>query len=331
MRAIICLLAVCLGMVSLQAKTITDMAGRQVEIPDKMERIFPYDAKISIFIYPLLKDKMVATSILPGKKHYRFIAKEYAELPQVDVKNIEEVLSISPQVIIYGVYDKNDNTGPVLTLGKRLNIPVLFIDLSINELDKSYRFLGNVFSKKNESHVYVSYLQDIYQYIDSLKKASPPVKGSAYYSLGPSGLLTDPSGSKHTEVFDYLEIPIAAKVEIPSGGHAKVNMEQVLMWNPGYIFTSDFRGSASAYNDITTDSKWKSIKAVQENRVYRVPVQPLSWFDHPPSINRIPGAIWLCEIFYNQSKEQTMKVIQQFYRLFYGYTLSSEEYGILFN
>jgi iron complex transport system substrate-binding protein len=266
--------------------------------------------------------------MLPGKKDFKYISKEYTELPEVDVKNIEEVLSYSPQLIIAGFYNKNDKNETVFTLGKRLSIPVVLIDLSIDKMDKTYLFLGELFDV--DCKPYINFLQTLYKDIDLLKKSKGTVTSSIYYTLGANGLLTDPSGSKHTEVFDFLNIPNAAKVEIPSGGHAQVNLEQVLLWNPDYIFTSAFRGENSAYNLITTDSKWKSIKAVKNNRVYKVPSQPMGWLDHPPSINRVSGMLWLCAIFYGVNSEVTKNKICTFYSLFYKYDLSSTEYSLLF-
>ena len=329
MRTLSFLIMACVGALSLQARIVTDMAGRKVEIPDKVERILPYDSKTSILIFPVLEDRMVATSMLPGKKDYQFIAASYRNMPEVDVKNIEAVLATSPQVILYGVYDKNDNTDPVLNLGRRLDIPVLMINLSLNKLDKAYRFLGSVFSENEKCEPLIRFLQDRYKVADSLKTANPVIASSVYYSIGADGLMTDPAGSKHTEVLDFMKIPNAAKVDIPSGGHAKVNMEQVIRWNPDCILTSSFRGNESAYKSIVSDKKWSTIKAVQKGEVYKVPVQPMGWLDHPPSINRIPGVIWLSGIFYHYPEAKTKASIKAFYQLFYKYALSDREYELL--
>jgi iron complex transport system substrate-binding protein len=321
---------ICIGALAVHAKNVTDMAGRQVDIPDRVERVLPFDPKTSILIFPVLDEKMVATCVLTGKKGYRFIDDRYKNMPEVDVKNIEAVLAANPQVLLYGIYSNTDNTEPVLKLGRRLNIPVLLVNLSIDRLDEAYSFLGTVFAVEEKCKPLISFLQAVYTEVDSIMKLSPAIKTEVYYSLGQTGFMTDPSGSRHTEVFDYLNIPNAAKVDIPSGGHVKVNMEQVLFWNPEYIFTSNFMGENNAYSMITTDSKWKSIRAVKNYHVYKVPSQPMSWFDHPPSINRVPGLIWLCGLFYNVDARVTQAEITRFYSLFYNYQLSSAEYRTLF-
>jgi iron complex transport system substrate-binding protein len=314
---------------TLSARTITDMAGRTVVIPETITKVFPYDAKTSILIFPLLANKMVATAIYPGQNIQGYISKDYTSLPQVDVKNIEEVLSVAPQVIIAGFYDNKVNNEPVEDLGKRLSIPVIFIDLSIDKADLSYTFLGTLFKCEKEARIYALYFKELYAKVAALKKQKN-ITQTVYYTLGETGLLTDPSGSKHTEVFDLLNIPNAAKVPIPSGGHAQVNMEQVLMWNPDYIFTSTFRGKSNAYNTIISDSKWEDISAVKNKKVYAVPCDPFSWLDHPPSINRTPGIVWLCELFYGLPPKDSQRLITTFFKLFYHYDLSEAEYKKLF-
>lgn len=313
----------------LSARTITDMKGRAVQIPDTVDRIFPFDAKTAILLFPLLENKMTATALLPGKKNFKFISSAFTQIPEVDVKNIEEVLAADPQIIIASFYSKNDKSSAI-KLGERLNIPVVFINLSLNKLDKTYLFLGDLFNKEEKSTELALFLKETYHTADSLKQNGTLAKGEAYYTLGETGLMTDPSGSKHTQVFDYMNIPIAAKVSVPTGGHAKVNMEQVLLWNPDYIFTISFRGKQSAYEKITSDTKWKNINAVKNNKVFVSPNQPMGYFDHPPSVNRIPGIIWLCQLFYNYPAEKTKEKIIDFYSLFYQYKLSDADYKGLF-
>lgn len=330
MRILILCIYLFFGALSLQGRTITDMAGRRVEIPENVARILPYDPKTSILGFPVLKDRMVGTSILPGKKNYQYIDAAYKTMPEVDVKNIEAVLASRPQVILYAVYDENNNTNSVLTLGRRLNIPVVMVNVSLSRLDEAYRFLGDTFGAEEECLPLIRYLENVYRLADSLKTKYAAVPHQVYYSVGPTGLMTDPAGSKHTEVLDYMRIPNAAQVAVPSGGHAQVNIEQVMMWNPDIVLAAGFRGNSSAYRKMLSDEKWGAIEAVKKEQLYQVPSQPLGWLDHPPSVNRIPGVIWLLGIFYHYAPEKVEASIKTFYRLFYRYPLSDDEYQSLF-
>lgn len=312
------------------ARSVIDMFGRTVDLPDKIERVLPYDSKTSVLLFSVDWEKVVARAMLPGKERYSFLSPDYKAKKEVDVKSLEEVLSVDPQVIIAGYFQKPDNLERFEKMQKRLHIPVVLIDLSIDHLDKTYLFLNELFKKEDACKQQMAYLKSLYAHVDSLMNSNPSLNATAYYCIGESGLLTDPEGSKHTEVFNYLKIHNAAKIAIPSGGHAKVNMEQIIMWNPNYIFAAGFKGEQNAYHKIMGDSKWASINALKNEQVYKVPSQPFGWFDHPPSINRIPGVIWLCSIFYGQSESYTHERIVEFYEIFYRYRLSEEDYKQLF-
>lgn len=312
------------------AKTITDMLGREVVIPDKINRILPYDSKTSILLFPIASKEMAGKGALPGKKHYSFISDKYATIPEIDMKNMEEILAIHPQIIVAGFHEDSNQSETMKKLEDRLHIPVVMVDLSIDHLDKTYSFIGKLLHKEQESKIFSQFLSDLYKQVYTYKQSTPDLVNSVYYTIGSSGLMTDPAGSKHTEVLTYLNIPNAAKIDIPSGGHAIVNLEQVSMWNPDYIFAAGFKGEQNAYSTIQANGRWGSIRAIQENNLYKIPAQPFGWFDHPPSINRIPGVIWMCQLFYGQTATSTREKITQFYQLFYHYNLSQTEYKELF-
>jgi iron complex transport system substrate-binding protein len=313
-----------------KARTITDMAGRTVNVPDKVERVIPYDPKTSVLLFTCCGDKMVAKGAVPGQKHYNYLSERYTAIPDVDTKNAEAVLSVRPDLLVVGILLPSSDYSSYDKLQQRLNVPVVIIDLSLDKLDQTYLFMGKLLGDEAGFKPYADYLTGIYADLRSLMATSKPATASVYYTLGVDGLMTDPAGSIHTEVFDFLKIPNAAKVEIATAGHATVNMEQVLTWNPDCIFAADFKSEANPYSKITTSPLWAGIKAVKEKHVYKVPSEPFSWFDHPPTINRICGLIWLARIFYNYPEEKAKAQTQQFYKLFYGYALSDSEYAKLF-
>jgi iron complex transport system substrate-binding protein len=312
------------------AKTISDMAGRSVNIPEKTEKILPYDAKTSILLFPVANEKMVAKSLIPGSKNFQLIDESYNRMAEVDIKNIEEVLASNPQLIIAGAYISKESIERFDKLQKRTNIPVVIVDLRIDRLDQTYQFLGKLLGNETACNKCADYLKEVYKNTSVLKNSTSQKTDAVYYSIGGSGLMTDPSGSRHTEVLDYLNISNVAEVSIPTGGHAKVNMEQVLIWNPKTIFCAGFKGEKNAYDIIINDSRWQNIEAVKNHKVYKVPSQPFGWFDHPPTVNRIPGIIWLSQLFYGQDADVTASQIKTFYQLFYKYNLSETEYRTLF-
>jgi len=314
----------------LSAKTITDMAGRKVTVPNDISKIVPHDAKTSILLFSVAADKMLAKAMIPGSKRYQLIDAAYNQLPEVDIKNIEELMAVKPQLIIAASYLAKVNTDKFEKLQKRSKIPVVIVDLSLDKLDETYLFLGDLLNAKEACTLRANYIKEVYKKTNDFLNNEDVKTPSVYYTIGGSGLMTDPSGSKHTEVIDFMKLNNVAKVPIPTGGHAKVNMEQVFIWNPELIFCAGFKGDKNAYKSITTDDKWKNIEAVKNKQVYKVPSRPFGWFDHPPTVNRIAGIIWLGQLFYGQSVAETKSQITEFYKLFYAYNLSDSEYSSLF-
>lgn len=300
------------------AETIIDMTGRTVNLTNQIDKVLPYDSKTSILLFPVATGTMAAKAVVPGSKPSSAINEAYNQLPEVDIKNYEEVLIYAPTIIIAGVFIPEKNYNRYNDLQSKYGIPVVLVDLSIDKLDKTYEFLGKLLKEENKAKQLSVFLTDLYKLTDSLKTANPLSENiSVYYTIGGNGLMTDPAGSKHTELMDYLGLPNAAKVALPTGGHAQVNMEQIIEWNPDYILAADFKGSQNAYNMITQNVLWSNINAIKYNQVFKIPCEPFGWFDHPPSVNRISGLIWLCHIFYGLSVEKETALLNDFFNLFY--------------
>ena len=113
-----------------------------------------------------------------------------------------------------------------------------------------------------------------------------------------------------------------------SGGNA-ISLEQLFLWNPDVIILSD----ENAFRTVTAeDSSWQSLDAVKNGRVYLVPAVINNWIDSPPSINRLIGIYWAAETFYGEKAGIDLRAeADEFYQLFYGYTLTDGDtaaYGI---
>jgi iron complex transport system substrate-binding protein len=307
------------------SRSVTDMAGRRVEVPEQLNRLIPYDAKTSVLLYPCAGGRMVAKGMLPGTGNLPFLCDGYKELPDVDIKNLEEVMNYRPDIIVAGAFLPGDSPEKFEKLQSRTHIPVVVIDLSLGKLDQSYTFLGDLLRMPDTCRPLVNYLQSVYGKIDRLMQQKTLEGFTVYYTLGADGLMTDPSGSRHTEVLDYLKIPNAAKIPVPSGGHAQVNLEQVIAWNPAYILAATFKGNRNPAEEIKANPAWQTIDAVRNQKVYRIPGQPYGWLDHPPTVNRICGLIWLSELFYGFPPGEAQADIKLFYRLFYQYELKDAD------
>jgi iron complex transport system substrate-binding protein len=91
-------------------RTATDSAGRRVEVPARVERVYAAGEPASIFLYTLAPTKMLGWTRSLGAEERVFVPARYAELPTLgrltgrgNTANVEVVLAARPDLIFdYG-------------------------------------------------------------------------------------------------------------------------------------------------------------------------------------------------------------------------------------
>jgi iron complex transport system substrate-binding protein len=311
------------------ASVITDMAGRSVVLPDKISCVLPYDNKTNVLVYPVAGPLMKARARAMESPYPRYISNEYIHLIEIDTKNIEEVLKFKPDVVIAVAFiDKGEDLSKYVILSEKTGIPVVIVELDLLMLDKSLIFLGKIFGNQSVAEKCSDFIRNVYNIMAQDLKTYK-VNSNVYLSYDNNGLRTAPAGSNHSQVFNVLRVPIIAKSTLDAKSFSTVSMEQIILWNPEYIFCLG-KWQANPYRMILKSALWRNMIAVKNNQVFIVPSEPFPWFDMPPSVNRIPGTIWLMQLFYNVPADFTMQKIKEFYQIFYKYNLTDKEYAALF-
>jgi iron complex transport system substrate-binding protein len=99
-----------------------------------------------------------------------------------------------------------------------------------------------------------------------------------------------------------------------------VSFEQVVKWNPDIIIAS---GDA-AKNMIMTDPEWHALKAVQAGRVYA----PRA-FAGLDGLQAVLGMVWTQGVLLEgddaAAEAHLTSVMQSYYKLFYGHTLTAAQ------
>jgi iron complex transport system substrate-binding protein len=114
-------------------------------------------------------------------------------------------------------------------------------------------------------------------------------------------------------VIDFLGARNAAAEA--RAGLVTVSIEQVLLWNPEVILTTDPDFWKSAWSD----PRWRATSAVETRRVYLSPHLPFGWFDFPPGANRLLGAWWAGRLLYPKEFQgvDLRAKVSEFHRRFY--------------
>lgn len=327
-----------------ETNTITDMAGRTVEIPSKIEKVYCKSPVGTIAMYTLAPDKLAGWNYKFTENEKKYIDEKYLKLPILggwfgknSSGNIEEILKAKPDIIIdMGII--NDTTVDAdEKIQEQLGIPVVIVNSDdLESLYDAYIFLGDIIGEEKKAKELADYCQiTLNDALEKAKKIDEKDRVRVYYAEGPEGLQTEVKGSSRTEAIRLVGGENVADASKNSGFNGSaVSLEQVLLWNPDVIITAveSNDNSASFYETVYQNTDWKDINAIKNKKVYGIPQNPFGWFDRPPSVNRIIGIKWLGNILYPEVYDYDMvQEVKNFYKMFYHYEVSDEEAESILN
>jgi len=324
------LLLLCLLPLAAEARMVTDSAGRKVEVPDRIQRVFASGPPATILLYVLKPEALLGWSRPIGPVERSYIAPPYRDLPVTGRltgrggdANLEIVLKMAPDMIL----DFGSIGGTYASLADRVQsqtgIPYILIDGRFENTAAALRLLGSMLGVPKRGEALARYVDETFASLDKALAAIPEDKRPrVYLARGPDGLQTGLKGSINTEIIERAGGRNVFDTNDRRKGLVETSIEQVLAYNPDTIITWDDH----FYRNVWKNPEWQSVAALQKKRVYLSPAAPFGWIDRPPSINRLIGLRWLAELFCpKQFPEDLRAVTRDFYNRFYHEDLNDRE------
>ena len=328
---------------------VTDHAGHEVEVPNKIE-------KIVIDQVPILSTYMAYNE---GKAPYivgyagslkqvisgtvlKDMAPELLDATntvqgQSDL-NVEEIMKLKPDVIFYNAknqdrYEKLSKTG----------VPCIgFVTMGadtpadpINRYGEWLKLLEDIFGEKGKMDDFLKAGDDIVKDVEERIAKVPDEKR-------PSGMIlwkyqegTPIVAGKGTFGDFWLKRLKVKNVAADAKGYAKVNVEQIYAWNPD-VFYLDGPGllnikTEDVYNNSVEGFDFSNLKSVKDKRVYNSKLGMWNWLTPNPDAPLVLA--WLAsETYPDAFKDYDLKkVIKDYYQKWYNYELSDEQIEDMFN
>ncbi|WP_104665327.1 iron ABC transporter substrate-binding protein [Ensifer adhaerens] len=335
LKSLAIILSAMLGLASgtAEARTITDAAGRKVEVPDTISRVLAAGPPASVLTYVLAPDKLAGWVRETTDEQKAYLLPSVHDLPtygQLTGKggsaNVEAVLAAKPDIIL-DVGTVNDTYRSLADkVQAQTGIPYVLIDGRFADSGKTLRDVGALLGVTERAEELATYAdRRIKDLNDSLAKIPADQRPRVYYGRGPEGLETGLAGSINVEILEAVGAENVAAAA-GKGSLTQVSHEQVLSWNPDVIIAASGKFAASAKKDPL----WADVKAVTDGRVFTAPSLPYGWFDSPPAINRLIGVAWLQKLFYPESFNGDLaKETRDFYKLFYQVDPTDEQVATL--
>jgi iron complex transport system substrate-binding protein len=321
-RLALLFLALLLPAASASARNVVDSAGRQVEVPDTVIRVFAAGPPASTMLYVLAPEKMIGWVRAPREAEKPFLLPSVRDLPGLgrltgrgDTLNLERLIAAKPDIVIdFGTI--NDTYRSLADrVQEQTGIPYILIDGRFQNTVEALRLLAEVLGVEKRGNELADAAIKILTEVDQvLARVSENKRPHVYLARGPEGLETGSRGSINTEIIERVGAINVVEGLRQKGGIANASLEQILTWRPDTIVTLDPRFAT----DVLEKPQWAIVPAVAEKRVFLAPALPFGFIDAPPSINRLIGLTWLLHKLYPTDVEGDLHdKVRSFYHLFY--------------
>lgn len=305
--------------------TVTDQIGREVEITDKVSKIVSsYYISSSLLIALGLKDNVVGIEMKADTREiYKRAAPEFLNLPAVGSGkgiNVEEIAKLDPDLVIIPLKLKDS-----VTQLEELNIPVLVIDPeTLENFIQCIDIISKATGTEERGAEIIKYYNDTIRSI-SEKTNNIDNKPSVYLSSGSDFFRTCTSKMYQNDLINMAGGDnVSAGLE--DGYWQTVSAEEVLNWNPKYIFIVSYAEYSS--EDIINNDKLLQVDAVANENIFTFPSLLEPW-DYPTP-SSVLGILWLTNKLHPEiySTDDYIKEAVSFYKEYYGIDVSDADMGL---
>ena len=332
-----------------KVRTITDHAGNEVEVPEKVEIIvidqipilstymaYHHGKAPYIVGYAGSLKQVISNTVLKDIAP-ELLDSQNTVQAQSDI-NIEEIMKLKPDVIFYNASNKEHYE----TL-KKTGIPCVgFATVGTNgpadPIDRYtqwLKLLEDVFGESGKTDDFIKAGQDIVKDVEErISKIDDSKK--------PTGVILwkyvqgVPMVAGKGVFGDFWLNRIGVKnLANETKGFAKVSIEQFYQWNPDILYLD-----GPGLLDITTKDvfensvegiNFSNMKAVKDKKVYNTKLGMWNWFTPNPDGPLVLA--WLAKSTYPEEfKDYDLKaMIKDYYKTWYDYELTNEQIEDMFD
>ena len=306
--------------------TVIDAKGNEFTIPETVDRIAitcngGTTHEVAIFGGA---DRIVAQ---PSMKQFPQLLKMYPQFNDVvnagsfDDLNIEAMVACEPDLALVGVSSDKGNAQI-----EEVGIPIYVMLIgwaAVDTLKQEFLNVSKIVGNPEKGEALVAHWDETLGMLqDKVKDIPDSERKKVYYLSAPQ--ITKANAGDWGRV--WVET-IGAKFAIPEEDlNGDVTAEKALGWDPDIIVIQGGKDISELYADETV----QDMKAIKSKQVYSVPIAGF-WWDRP-SPEATLGFLWLAKTVYPDYTDDIdlEKETKDFFREFYEYDLSDEEYQSFF-
>ncbi|MCH4019637.1 MAG: ABC transporter substrate-binding protein [Erysipelotrichaceae bacterium] len=327
--------------------TITDHADRTVTVPTDPKKvaildIYPLPSLLTVYLNSA--DSIVAmepVSMNAAKagilsQLYPDILNVNTDIMNGDDVNMEALAALQPDVVFYNAAKKDEAqqledaglTAVGISATKFNYDAIKTYQEWMSLLDQIYPDYAG--KRGTQAGDYASQVYNDVQ--DKVKDVTDKQKVLFLYQYDDTAMVT--SSSKFFGQW-WCDAVGAANVaqDVPADNmNAKITMEQVYEWNPDVIIITNFTKTTpdDLYNNAIGSDDWSSVKAVQDKRVYKMPLGV--YRTYTPGIDTPLTLEWLAQAVYPDlfSDVDVASDVKDYYNKLFGVTLTDDQISAMY-
>lgn len=265
-------------------RTITDMVGRTVEIPSTVEKIVPLGNTPRMITYLGLASKVVGVGGMAADKispvtAYAYANKDlWANVPIVGTDAAgatdyypEQIIAVAPDVILCSYTAELADE-----IQTKTGIPTVAVAMGTlfgEDYEQALRLLADVCGVSDRAEEVITYINDSLADLANRTKDvpdadKPSVLGAAATFKGAHGI--EGVYTKYA-VFEAIAANDVTEGTSDKSSGVLVDKEQVLGWNPQYLFLDSGGVSLVKQDYAATPDFYAQLTAVKDGNVYQYP------------------------------------------------------------
>lgn len=304
--------------------TVTDQAGREVEIPKNVDSVAMTWGPATNFVLALGKGNII--SAINYKSDFALkVAPNLANIGTAGrgLPDMEGLAKTKPDVFIHKASDTR-----TLEAVQALGIAAVGIYAEDpKDMIIATELVGKVLGAEEKARQLIKYYNDKNEFARNLVKDIPENERKTAIVMGGNIGAVANGGMLQSHLIENAGgINLAKDIEAEEIW-PNVGTEQIFAWDPDFIFCVNASQATYTPDEIKKDPSMSNLKAVKNNKVMVVPSEQDLW--DFPGIQSILGTLWMLNQMYPElyTEEEFIKEVNNFYKMTYGMTFEREWLG----
>ncbi|NJB68544.1 iron complex transport system substrate-binding protein [Desulfobaculum xiamenense] len=308
------------------ARTVTDMAGRVVEAPERATRIVTTYKPASLCLAALgLMDRLAGIDTDSKFDDLQSgLRPQLRKLPGVGRKstglNLETILSVQPDLVI--LYSQKDGRQIAERLREYGICAVIIEPETFEGLFAALRLIATAAGEPQRAERAIAECERVLGLVRDRVDEIPATARRSVYFAAPHDFFATATG-------DLLQDDIITRAGGRNVGHElsgffhEISPEQFMLWNPDLVAVSAHARRKAA--EALAGAQFAQVSAVVSGQVYGFPSELAPW-DFPSPLSAL-GVLWLAKRLYPERMADVdlMTEIDRFHATLFGRSFTDLE------